>query len=851
MGAHADIPLTLQACELLSQCSTRRGEPGLTTELLSLAVACHSRMLELGESDQPAAVELAIAGADLLQALAALEGPTAPLPAWAPIHEEQCCRYGALWIHSLLLQGHPLSQQRRQRCGELLNRLEQLHPEPVPWIATIRQALEPSCQAPEATSDLRLVVVGNCQAHPLLLGLQQALPQVRLHACPSVHLASHDDVTRLHRRLSSTDLLVMHRVQPGYRDGIGLDSDTLRALLPASACSVVLPSLHYEGHHPWIGYAQDPDDRLAALEPESPLGPYHDFLAMVAARDGLPLETLLDPACPPGRLDHLRHQHEQSLNELKNRESDCDLRLSDWLASQHRHRPLAHTINHPTQAALDQLLRRLLQHLGLPHQLGETIFDTTEYLGALSIPIHPWVRQALQLDSWADRWGQRQGNALPIEQQLQESIDFYRRHPWIAAANAQHPKLLLAEEVLNEAKTATTGLGSQSTPSIAALINYFNDEDMLAWQLKAGCLDHYDRIYIWDGPYGYLHRLSLFPDEAQRLDTTSLGQQLLADPRVVYRHRHWRDEAEKRIDAYAAVSEDLVVLHDTDEFFQLNTKRLQEFWLSPHAVAAQHIQNLYAGGLLGIGPNQEADQIEDLPLRRSVFRTATIGPERHLDYCWLVGVDQKPADNSLIYPKPLGHIFHLTACRTTSGQAAKMAYYMSLALSKTNNHPVVERLNELAKTGTIPLARAQNIFLRGDPGYAGVPHPAFGLRLRPRLKETSFPEDTLEAMLKQSNKLAEGDYELLSHYPLQLWIEAGESEQRLQLAFNAPTPLSFRSWVWQNSQPAAKETEVACSTSLLTLNFTNGTKPIGRLISLTIEPNESQAQIHTVQVRLS
>ena len=69
---------------------------------------------------------------------------------------------------------------------------------------------------------------------------------------------------------------------------------------------------------------------------------------------------------------------------------------------------------------------------------------------------------------------------------------------------------------------------------------------MLAWQLRCGCLEAYDRIYLWDGPYGYLHKLRLFPEEAPRLDQTETGRALLADPRVVYRHAVWADEAEKR-----------------------------------------------------------------------------------------------------------------------------------------------------------------------------------------------------------------------------------------------------------------------------------------------------------------
>lgn len=848
----ANDPSTLQrAHALLAAQQGRRSDPDFRSELLSTSLACHSRMLALGDSDPRAAANLALAGADLLQAFQQLEGSSSP-PDWVLIHEEQCCRYGALWIHGLLQEGHHLesaASDARRAIG-LLERLQQLHPEPVAWIAPMQKELAGFSRARSA-DDLRVVVVGNCQAHPLTLGLRQALPQARIHATPSVHLATPNDVAVLHRCLPAADLLVMHRVQPGYREDIGLDAVTLGRLLPPAARRVVLPNLHYEGHHPWIAYAHDPDGRLADLEAQSPLGAYHDFLAMVAARDALPLDTLLDPSVCAEREALLLQQHHLSLTELERREADCDLGLSDWLACHHQALPLAHTINHPAPLPLDQLLRRLLLQLDLPHQLGPAPFEASDALGALSIPIHPWVRQALKLASWADSWGQRAGSTFTIAQQLQESLEFYRLHPWIAAHNATHPKLKLAEQLLSQPDHSVGGPVSMPAlrrPQTAALINYYNDEDMLAWQLESGCLDHYDRIYIWDGPYDYLHRLELFGDDDSRLDGTPLGERLLGDPRVIYRHRRWRDEAEKRVDAYAAVQEDLVILHDTDEFFQVDHQRLMAFWQSPYAVASQRTQNLYAGGLHGSDAHHTGVSMDTLPLKRVLFRRQAITPERHLDYCWLVGVQQQPTDERLVQPEPIGHAYHLTACRTARGQATKMAFYMSLALAKRGQNPVVQRLNELVAAGQVSRSTAKGIFLRGDAGYAGVPNPAFGLRLRERLHDPVFPQATLEAMLAHANSVAEGSYPLLSGYPLQLWFPAESDGLQLKLLLGEPATFNLQSWIWRRGNTAAQDFSVRCHSAALQLERPHESANLGWLVSLTLETGTAAARLHTLTI---
>jgi hypothetical protein len=425
--------------------------------------------------DHREAIELALAGAQIFSLIEKVNGENSNAPEWLRVHEEQCCKHGAIWIHAQQQEGRSLPAGLAQQGLRLLARFEQLHPSPPPWIGNLRSDLHIYQNRKTAiNSHYKLIVVlGNSQAHPLMLGLRQALPGAEIHFCPSVHLATEADVGRLHHRLASADLLVMHRIQPGYRNGIGLDCATLRALLPADGRSVVLPNLHYEGLHPWIGYAHDPDGRLCGLANESPLGPYHDFLAMVAARDDLPAETLLHTAAPAALLENLRQHHRQSLAELQIREADCDLSLSDWIECSHRSLPVAHTINHPTQAALDQLLRRLLICIGLPHQLPETLFDSIERLGALSIPIHPWVTQALEIESWGTGWGQRAGRPLSIEQQLQESVDFYRHHSWIVHVNARHPKLEFADALIELAKSPGMAASVPATP-ITPPLNVYN-----------------------------------------------------------------------------------------------------------------------------------------------------------------------------------------------------------------------------------------------------------------------------------------------------------------------------------------------------------------------------------------
>ena len=79
---------------LLARVTALLEDPQGSREMIELALECHAAMLGLAESDQVAAIRHALAGSRLLRVLPNREQQ----PAWVSAHEEQCCRYGALWV---------------------------------------------------------------------------------------------------------------------------------------------------------------------------------------------------------------------------------------------------------------------------------------------------------------------------------------------------------------------------------------------------------------------------------------------------------------------------------------------------------------------------------------------------------------------------------------------------------------------------------------------------------------------------------------------------------------------------------------------------------------------------------
>ena len=245
----------------------------------------------------------------------------------------------------------------------------------------------------------------------------------------------------------------------------------------------------------------------------------------------------------------------------------------------------------------------------------------------------------------------------------------------------------------------------------------------------------------------------------------------------------------------------MICLDDSDEFSQANRVWLRAFWRSESAVACHLIENIYAGGIASCNQEYPNQNPSDLPRRWGIFKRLVIPPERHIDYLWLVGVEQQPLNQSLLYPKPSCHTYHLTGCRSWRGQASKIAFYTGLAMRNEPLPPIVSKLENLVQTDQLTLEQAQQIFLAGDVGFTGIPRPDSGFRLKHRLANPDFPEKLMMRILEQTNRIGLGQHLLFNGYACFLWLPVQNSDQEVMLQLEHPSEVEWSCWRWLDDQP--------------------------------------------------
>jgi hypothetical protein len=227
-----------------------------------------------------------------------------------------------------------------------------------------------------------LVVHGNCQAESVRQLLQQApgapWASVRI---PPVHELAADEVPLLQRLLQRASVVLTQPIADGYR-GMPVGATEVRELAPG-ARTVVWPVVFYAGLHPWQLVHHD------AEFGDPPLVPYHDARTVVRAA-GSELPTRPDAAA---------RVSSWSIDELRRREQAAgavpasDLVLEAGAAAMR-------TVNHPANAVLVALARRLQEVVDLP---PTAVDPGRRLLDVLHAPVSADVLAALGLDPAAAR----------------------------------------------------------------------------------------------------------------------------------------------------------------------------------------------------------------------------------------------------------------------------------------------------------------------------------------------------------------------------------------------------------------------------------------------------------------
>jgi hypothetical protein len=238
---------------------------------------------------------------------------------------------------------------------------------------------------------IKIAVVGNCQARPISKIITTLCSKIEITTVGIVHLLKNEEKAIYDQAFRTSDFIFAQRVANNYPCTF-VRTEALKDEYGNKV--IVWPNIYYRGYNPELIYL-----RISNLNPfRGPMGDYHIRSFLDGWKNGLSIE---DTISLHNNIDYNRENYgnipEASLTELREREEDCDIKISKYIEERIWKHRLFFTFNHPTIELLLQAGNALINYAGI-HSERVNYTDNWEPLGQFQLPLNPWVENEYGLD---------------------------------------------------------------------------------------------------------------------------------------------------------------------------------------------------------------------------------------------------------------------------------------------------------------------------------------------------------------------------------------------------------------------------------------------------------------------
>jgi hypothetical protein len=150
---------------------------------------------------------------------------------------------------------------------------------------------------------------------------------------------------------------------------------------------IVWPNVYFDGYYPDVRYIYTQQHGKVI----GPLSDYHFGTILQAFKSGKTEREAADRFKSQHILSVFSDPAGRSLGEIRGREKDCDVAISDYIEDLFSKSMIQFTPNHPRSHVLVELARRLCVRLGLDHGLDKEVF--LEELDSIYLPPYPAIAE--------------------------------------------------------------------------------------------------------------------------------------------------------------------------------------------------------------------------------------------------------------------------------------------------------------------------------------------------------------------------------------------------------------------------------------------------------------------------
>lgn len=277
---------------------------------------------------------------------------------------------------------------------------------------------------------MKIIVVGNCQAEAIRKILRcRNNKSYNIPDIPRVDLMTNEDIGNLHSLLKRADIAVLQRITESYRGG-GLGNETLRGICPQNCRVITYPNIYFGGYNPEMFYLHDKNGKTIP----GFFGYHNKIIAWAYLNGKSPKETveyLSDNESPI----YLGNTPVSCLKSLKEREKGLDVIISDYIQLEYQRQRLFHSMNHPTNEVLLEVVNRIVNKLGTITWSEPVLAN--EFLGFTRFPILNSVKAKFGFTFKCDTSYLIQNKMYSPLETVTLFFEWYKKHKEILEINSE------------------------------------------------------------------------------------------------------------------------------------------------------------------------------------------------------------------------------------------------------------------------------------------------------------------------------------------------------------------------------------------------------------------------------
>lgn len=284
----------------------------------------------------------------------------------------------------------------------------------------------------------KICVSGNCVTEiiPHFLRTNMKFNQnYEVKPLKPVFMLTEEDLADFKKDVAECDIFLTQPIGGQKYVDMGIDTKTLKETMKSNAKLIQMPVPYFIGYFPEQFYLHDENGNLVGTHDGLP-SPYHNKIIFWGYINGKSAQEILELLYASCNMKNIKKLVADSFAELRRREETIDFKISDYIKNNYTKERLFWTINHPTNALIQELSRRVLLLLGIKRHfwnIKPVISEIKqEYLNGYVTPILPSVASELGFSFQNTREENKNRYVLEV---VKQSYAYYDAHPYLVELN--------------------------------------------------------------------------------------------------------------------------------------------------------------------------------------------------------------------------------------------------------------------------------------------------------------------------------------------------------------------------------------------------------------------------------